>query len=1357
VKKKALLAFWIMFICAAAGAQVSYVTVSATVKDPQNTPLASAAFSIALVDSNGFPVSSASTPNGQLFNAKTVTGILDATGHFSVSLVPNNILTKPTGTQWKITITAPTDPAILVFQPAWTINYQSAITANIDLSSQLSALSTAPTAFLNLRTGQSSIAVGGGTVSGLTPGNLPLATGSTAIGKSSPLSVDDVNTPTRVTSTVPFTIPGITSDGAGALTSNVAIPKNSPTADIRAQGAVIDGVTDIGPALIAAQAQACTTAGIVLLPCTGSGCFLADGTSLATGNSACTGGHSLQYQLQGTLSLGSTLITPNNSVWVGQGQGLTGSFQMKGPVSTIVAPQVKGTLGTSVTASTSTPSTFTPTFTLGSISNVRRNTAITIADAVSCNISTISRSSTGAIAATVTTPCAIPAGTLITVAGVTDSSFNGTPQLITSDFVTGNMAWSQSAISTTPATSSGGTVTGIDDSTFETVQITAVSGSTATAYFSHSHTSAALWGMVGVSTVAGTLGVSSNTQHNYQGISVTNNWGAGWWFGHAYNILMDGVSATQNQYMPSIPIELASEGSVHITHSAFTVWDCYTPGNNSCPQGGYPMGMRVTTLQQSNSDGTGFFTVDGETLISGGVKIDNNGGISSTFPLKFSNIIIEQPVTADFVIAATSGSPPMAVLMLDNVIQQDNFMGYAPCTVAYTTPGPNGKSGGVVVSFYNPLTPVTCITNKYFNGSLVVNGINYSQGTVALPVYLGNGFTLNDGTTTEAELRGETANMGPVVIPYATQNVGTNPTTWTCSIIGGTGTPCAVNTGIEAPDGSFTAGEIVSGSGGSAAVTVRTLNTGTTAGDWILYGGWCMNGVNNSKSCFNSTGFNTFLVQDAPGGTDQFDNTASNAAAPTQFQSQYSGDWWHPVVAANKITTGQAGAHNILFKLISPTVSGAGQRFWQPFMIYVPVGAIPSNIAGSVAAGSFTVGETLTQATSGATAILKLATASTLTVNLITGSPDNSHTWTGGTSGATWTPTAVPVATMTTAQWDTEIARWRQQLLHGCIPAAATGGTQASCYALALPATVVQTNQTNTYTTGTQDFHSAAHTLPSRNGTTAGIPATCTLGEEYFATDALAGRNKYFCTATNTWTQQVAGSSPTFYNTLVEQVSGTSAPGFIQCASSGTGAAQGSTASSPAMYQYLSGSSSGNCAGIASQNSATVPLVEWRAGSQPSVQFSWAFSGTSDYTTNARIQLGLVGNNAGCTQAVLIVSGTPACHYAYFRYDTSLSDTVYQFCTDTASGTPNCQAVGSVAPTVAGAFGSISFAASNATVTGCINTTAPATSGTCVTSSTKVPNTSVTFFDNFTNATLTTAATHIRLGPIYGVAQGTLF
>ena len=61
-------------------------------------------------------------------------------------------------------------------------------------------------------------------------------------------------------------------------------------------------------------------------------------------------------------------------------------------------------------------------------------------------------------------------------------------------------------------------------------------------------------------------------------------------------------------------------------------------------------------------------------------------------------------------------------------------------------------------------------------------------------------------------------------------------------------------------------------------------------------------------------------------------------------------------------------------------------------------------------------------------------------------------------------------------------------------------------------------------TDGSWDASGATHTLPSKKGLTSAKPASCTVGEEYFATDATAGANKYLCTASNTWTQQTGGS-----------------------------------------------------------------------------------------------------------------------------------------------------------------------------------------------------------------------------------------
>ncbi len=73
----------------------------------------------------------------------------------------------------------------------------------------------------------------------------------------------------------------------------------------------------------------------------------------------------------------------------------------------------------------------------------------------------------------------------------------------------------------------------------------------------------------------------------------------------------------------------------------------------------------------------------------------------------------------------------------------------------------------------------------------------------------------------------------------------------------------------------------------------------------------------------------------------------------------------------------------------------------------------------------------------------------------------------------------------------------------------------------------------NTFT-GRQDLSGAASTSPMKTGTTASLPGTCAVGDVYFANDATAGQNLYYCTAVNTFTQQLnsgtGGANPALSN-----------------------------------------------------------------------------------------------------------------------------------------------------------------------------------------------------------------------------------
>jgi hypothetical protein len=57
---------------------------------------------------------------------------------------------------------------------------------------------------------------------------------------------------------------------------------------------------------------------------------------------------------------------------------------------------------------------------------------------------------------------------------------------------------------------------------------------------------------------------------------------------------------------------------------------------------------------------------------------------------------------------------------------------------------------------------------------------------------------------------------------------------------------------------------------------------------------------------------------------------------------------------------------------------------------------------------------------------------------------------------------------------------------------------------------------------GPWDASGALSTKPARSGTI--LPSTCSVGEQFFKTDATAGQNLHFCTAVNVWTQMSGGT-----------------------------------------------------------------------------------------------------------------------------------------------------------------------------------------------------------------------------------------
>ncbi len=111
---------------------------------------------------------------------------------------------------------------------------------------------------------------------------------------------------------------------------------------------------------------------------------------------------------------------------------------------------------------------------------------------------------------------------------------------------------------------------------------------------------------------------------------------------------------------------------------------------------------------------------------------------------------------------------------------------------------------------------------------------------------------------------------------------------------------------------------------------------------------------------------------------------------------------------------------------------------------------------------------------------------------------------------------AIAAGTISSGQWSavTDLRDFSMRIRHANgngMSVACTGGTCVH----QVDSAVVQT-KTDPYTPLAQ-FDAAAATLtrPVRTGTA--LPGTCTLGEQFFKTNATAGQNLYGCTASNVW------------------------------------------------------------------------------------------------------------------------------------------------------------------------------------------------------------------------------------------------
>lgn len=387
--------------------------------------------------------------------------------------------------------------------------------------------------------------------------------------------------------------------------------------------------------------------------------------------------------------------------------------------------------------------------------------------------------------------------------------------------------------------------------------------------------------------------------------------------GMAYFTLRDmGFGA--GPYITSIPAEINGDWFT-ISQSAF-VPDLPFNCTMNCGQTSYPYGLRLTGYNGSSGNCTDQCAIH-DSIIHGGLMIDPNGFSGEEGGIKISDTVFEEPVGPAVMVDPRYSSPVLPITM-DDVYLQDNFNGFSPMYFGFTDVS---TLGSVRILAESTIDSNGVTVNSNYQGQLSINGFDNWQGILKLPIGRAAPVgTIANGGMIQAELDGIDAAMGPSLIPYATASVTTSPASWTC------GGGCTVLTGIQAPDGTTNAGEVDSGSGGTAQVTVYNYNGATTAGDWIIYGSWVRAGTNNPAGGSQYGG--PFGIYDP--STDVLSANLNTTA----FSLNISGNWWHPVVIATQVLTGDATSHTIAFHLYG-SGNGAGNQFYMPFFLYIPASA----------------------------------------------------------------------------------------------------------------------------------------------------------------------------------------------------------------------------------------------------------------------------------------------------------------------------------------------------------------------------------------------------------------------------------
>ena len=762
-----------------------------------------------------------------------------------------------------------------------------------------------------------------------------------------------------------------TSSGSGDISCTGTVeaafvtPQIGPYCDIRSYGWVAGSGSDIGPYVAQCAASFGPDyghGGYVLLPCSapsyGTGCTWADplGTFATLSGSTVTGytwPGNLNLQIQGTVQSGETFPVFNGENIFGDGAG-TGTQFESGTPGAILGPTVNGTLGTDI-VTTNAAATITPTFTDGAIANIPPGSAISIAatgTVASVAASRITQAGIGFVTLSLPSSLRTPPGEILTVTGCTDSSFDiANGAVSSSDYGLNTISYYQT--DSTPASTSGCTVTAFNDDARETETVVCSNGVNLSGYATcsageiviwtkHTHSSSDQWGEVAMRSEFTT----AENPRVLQDLSIGNCEGDCYFVEGGQRLSLNRIGMSATPQITSGDFELAAgtflvDANNLVLNGSNLGQNVPPCPNGSCPQPSYPYVLQFDAspsglFYQSYNIGGGATKFGGYTnTLYGGIKIGdypNNFSGATGLPT-LEGLIFEEPTQPVIMVDnRANGVNVIGCGVLRNLSTQDDVLNVPSHLLGYTDPEPPSGCWKIEDSGFG----ANQLVNSYFNGALISEN-NVSPAYPAPSNLASSPGVFVQGNAIKGEIEGQGAGLGPAVVPFGSLSLNTAHTYWSSQC----GSNCTVTpvVGPDGPSGTMDAAELDVTSTTGGGILIGTASLATYAGDHFIFRSWVRPGNGRSSTTGEHGASNaSFYIQD-PYGT--FATTISgqpSIATPAYFGTTISNNGWYPQVAIATLLTGGATPHNIYFYITAGAGQpiGTGNQFSQPCWAFIP-------------------------------------------------------------------------------------------------------------------------------------------------------------------------------------------------------------------------------------------------------------------------------------------------------------------------------------------------------------------------------------------------------------------------------------